>query len=408
MRKISAVLAGMALASSAHAAVVTYYLSLHESPSGTVSANQFAVYAAVSQADNAGLFAFGVDLHGTGDAGGPTTLTLVNRAPAGRWDVDPSDPNYQPELGYPTKYAGFGAGRSVSGVTGIVSGVTDLAKGADLVPIFGIGQQANLKMNDFKPPPDTSNGAPVAYANYVAATGSDQVLGNPPSLRGCGLVPPAGAVRLLTGSWTGAVPSFELASANNKASVWKLSHPNNNENEIAQLVFAVRDFASLCPPGVFNVSGSAVGNQRATDGRIVVTGSNGNYISEMDQLVADANSGTASVQTIGDELGTLYVMAQITGIASDVNAVLAQFNNTAGDAQAPLLHAAYDSQFGAGGFNLLFKMPNFAGAKSINWDFSGNPGAVVNELAVVPEPQIALAAMGGCALLARRRICRSA
>src|SRR5437867_4299432 len=161
MRKIVALLAGVVLASSAKAAVVTYSIRLLESPAGQVTANnQFAVYATVSQGDNAGLFAFGIDLTGTGDAGGPTTLTLVNRTPDGRWDADPIDSNFDPANYYPGKYGGFGTGRGARGVTGVVSGVADLAKGDDLVRVYGFGQTAH-RMDDFHPPPDTSTGVPV-------------------------------------------------------------------------------------------------------------------------------------------------------------------------------------------------------------------------------------------------------
>src|SRR5438552_7775516 len=171
MRKLWLGILGLAAASTANAAVVTFTLSLHESATGTVSANGWALYATVSQGDNAGLFAFGVDLKGTGDPGGPTTLTMANRSPSGTWDADPNDPNYDASQVYPTKFAGYGAGRSTRTATGIVSAVTDLSKGGDLIPVFGIGQNANIKMNDSKPPPDTSTGVPVAYANYVPAAG---------------------------------------------------------------------------------------------------------------------------------------------------------------------------------------------------------------------------------------------
>src|SRR4051794_4790023 len=96
---------GLAAASTANAAVVTYTLSMHEAATGAVTANNnFVIYATVSQGDNAGLFAYGVDLKGTGDAGGPTTLTLVNRTPSGKWDVDQADTNYDPGNVYPTKF----------------------------------------------------------------------------------------------------------------------------------------------------------------------------------------------------------------------------------------------------------------------------------------------------------------
>jgi hypothetical protein len=161
MRKISALLTGFLLASSAKAAVVTYTLALHEGSNGLPSAaNSFAVYATVSS-DNSGLFAYGVDLKGTGDVGGPTTLTLVNRTPTGTWDIDDADPNYDGEI-YPTKSGGFSTGRSANTVTGVVSGVQDLAKGDDLVRIYGVGQVAH-RMDDFRPPPVTGSLCPIPF-----------------------------------------------------------------------------------------------------------------------------------------------------------------------------------------------------------------------------------------------------
>src|SRR5262245_6386991 len=97
MKKLWLGIVGLAAASTANAAVVTFTLSVHEAANGTVTAaSQYAIYATVSQGDNSGLFAYGVDLKGTADAGGPTTLTLTNRTPSGKWDADPADPNFDP------------------------------------------------------------------------------------------------------------------------------------------------------------------------------------------------------------------------------------------------------------------------------------------------------------------------
>src|SRR6185369_2399251 len=113
---------GFAACATVQGAVVTYTLSLHESAAcQPTTNNNFAVWVTVSQADNAGLFAYGVDLTGTSDVGGPTALSLVNRTPNGTFDVDPTDPNYDSGNAYATKYFGFGAGRSAVGTTGIVS-----------------------------------------------------------------------------------------------------------------------------------------------------------------------------------------------------------------------------------------------------------------------------------------------
>src|SRR5205823_790407 len=163
MRKRLMVLGILGMAASVNGAVVTYTLSLHENATcGITNNNNFAVWVTVSQGDNAGLFAYGVDLTGTGDAGGPATMTLVNRTPVGTFDADPGDPNYDPSQVYPTKFFGFGAGRATNSITGIGSGVQDLSKGPDLIPLFGFGQTARTA-NGLRPPPDTSTGVPVAY-----------------------------------------------------------------------------------------------------------------------------------------------------------------------------------------------------------------------------------------------------
>jgi hypothetical protein len=178
-------------------------------------------------------------------------------------------------------------------------------------------------------------------------------------------------------------------------------------NGIAQVQTASIDLIGGGPPDTFHVDGTpAVGTQnQATGGFIQVTGANHSYRSEVDQLLDPSmNTGNAPVQTIGDEAGGLYVMAKVTGDAAAVAAVLTEFNNASGDSQAPLLHANYDSLFGAGGFNLLYRQDNFAGAKVVNWGFTTNTGATIDQLAVVPEPAtMGLLAFAGMGLLARRR-----
>lgn len=412
MRKFWLGIIGLAAASTANAAVVTYTLSLHEGVNGAESANGWALYATVSPGDNAGLFAFGVDLKGTGDAGGPTALAVTNRSPNGTWDADAGDPNN--DGGVYTKFAGYGTGRGNSGVTGVISGVTDLAKGTDLVPVFGIGQQA-VQMNNSKPAPADGSLGPIAYANYVPATGTDQNLGNPFNNAARPWVPAvqAGSVRLATGTFTGNL-GFDLGSVNSKASVWKTSHPTGTENEIATLSTLVRDFTAVQPStgrdfvGLANTADAGTPTNIAVGGAIAVTGANGSYVSEVDQLVGDPNVGNAPIQTIGNEAGSVYVMAKLTGTAADIANVLshttADVDNT--DSQFALLHAAYDSQFGAGGFNALFKFPNITGAKVFSIETTdGAHGAVtVDQLAAVPEPTtMSLLGLGALGLLARRR-----
>lgn len=420
VKKLSAIVGALVLASSAKAAVVTLYLSLHEAATGQVTANnQFAIYATVSQGDNAGLFAYGVDLKGTGDPGGPTTLTLVNRTPSGQWDADPNDPNFDPGAAYPTKFAGFGAGRSVVASTGIVSGVSDLSKDADLIRVYGFGQPPAHRMDDWRPPPDTSTGVPVPYGPYSPAAGTDggpTPYGNPANPAGLGggcgggggpFPIPSGSLRIATGTWTGNAPSIEQLSVNTKASVWKLNHPTGTENEIATLQFALRDIADSCSTTV-SLSGTGSGTNQAVGGFISVSGSNNKYVSEVDQLLDPSSTrGYAPIQTIGDEPGSIYVMARLNGTQADIASLLGNLTQDvdATDSQFALLHASYDSQFGGGGFNALFKFPNVAGARIFNWDF-GASTVTVDQLAAVPEPGTLLMVATGLVVINFRRVRR--
>src|SRR5205823_2045918 len=111
---------------------------------------------------------------------------------------------------YPTKFFGFGAGRATNSITGIGSGVQDLSKGPDLIPLFGFGQTARTA-NGLRPPPDTSTGVPVAYGNAATATNSDASWGNPCNPAG-GAALPAGSARLLTGTWIGTAPTIQTLS----------------------------------------------------------------------------------------------------------------------------------------------------------------------------------------------------
>src|SRR6185503_4602757 len=157
---------------------------------------------------------------------------------------------------------------------------------------------------------------------------------------------------------------IENLSVNTKASVWRLNHPNGTENEIATLQFALRDIGVASASAV-TLNGTAAFPNRAVGGSIAVSGANGKYASEVDQLVdPPASSGSAPIQTIGDEAGSVYVMAKLNGSAADIASLLTSITTDADatDSQFAALHAAYDSQFGGGGFNALFKFPNVPGA----------------------------------------------
>lgn len=308
-------------AECSQAAVVTYTLSLCESPSGTAASNQFAVYATASQGDNSGLAAYSLDLTSSSDSGGPSSLSLVHRSPSGTWDIDDSDENYDGQA-YPTKYGGFGAGRSASNTSGIVSGGQDLSRGGDLVRIYGVGQEAH-RMNDFKPSPVAGSLGPIAYKDYSAATGTDGGIapyGVPQNTPGFFTLA-AGTVRLLTGSWNGNPPALQPLSANSNARVWKLN-TSSDEMETAQLQYATR---YMCgdPGPLLWLSNTATSSNRAVGGAISVSGANNGYRSEVNQLLEPpAALGSAPIQTIGDEAGSIYVMVKLLGTAADIARVL--------------------------------------------------------------------------------------
>src|SRR5258706_9027620 len=103
-------------------------------------------------------------------------------------------------------------------------------------------------MDDFRPPPVTGSLGPIPFKAYAGASqtdgggsGGQNPYGNPSTACGfTGLAP--GSIRLLTGTWTGAVPNIEQLSVNTKASVWKLN-TTTDQSEVATLQFAFRDLA---------------------------------------------------------------------------------------------------------------------------------------------------------------------
>jgi len=359
--------------------IVTYTLSLNDDGSGCFNCapNVFAVYADVST-DNGGLFGWSVDLSGPIDQ-------LYTTGPAASYT----------KSGSPTKYAGFTTGVTEDVSAGKIGGVQDLGAGANLIPIYGFGQVGG----DLSATPPK----PIGYAYHDINK----------NLSG-----PAYRSHLLlgVGSWASpGAPSFEPGSADNKASVYVDGSGTASTTAEVHLrttdgCFFVAGVASsgkltaTCERSdLFRVSGVAEYSNQALGGSIRVTGANGGYSSEVDQLLdPSATSGSAPVQSIGDEAGNLFVMAEVSGDASAVAGIINEFNNGSLSAEAPHLHQLYDSQFGAGGFNLLYTSPNFAGTKVVNWDFVIAPGAVIDQLAVVPEPGVMGIAGIGVMMLCRR------
>jgi len=348
------------------AATVTYTLSIHDdgtdNPSPTSPSGQtfFAIYAEVS-ADNGGLFTFAVDLTRNNDFNGRADLDAIyNMAPMGQFR----------KTGAPTKYIGFGVDASEDPIVGLITGVTDVVKGSNLIPVYGFGQSGG----------DLSSYRPTGYGPYFDVS---------PNAAG-----PLYSAKMLLGigAYTGcSAPALQISSVNNKASVYVSR--SGVENTPAGIVFRTLDpqvvsdsawlssgFASSCASGIGN---------RAVGGFIALSGANGSYSSEVDPLLdPPLNVGGAPIMSIGNEAGNVYVMARLSGTAQDIAAVLATLDSdvNATDPQWGSLHAIYDPMFGGSGFNALFKFPNLLGDKIFNWDFSAHPGVTVAALAVVPEP----------------------
>ena len=245
MRKFWIGLVGVALSSCAYGAVVTYTLSLNEGLNAQCQANRFAIYATVSQGDNFGLRTFEVTLLNSAE-GGANLTTFTNRSPSGTFDADPSDPDYDPNVAYPTKYAGFGGTHIANRVSGVLSGFQDLNKGRDLVRIGGFGQRA-ANMNDFRPPPAPNPpdsihpNRGVSYANYLGETNTDVAFGTTSGPL------PSGSLRLASGIWSGDVtPSFDTQRGDNfRAEVWRDSQLSDIGGASVQLT--TYDYCAVIP-----------------------------------------------------------------------------------------------------------------------------------------------------------------
>jgi len=419
MKKLWLGIIGLAAASTAHAAIVTYTLSINESPTGTVVLNSFVVWASVSTGDNSGLATYGVDLNtGTGETG--PAVTITQRSPGGSWDVNDQDPNFDPSAAYPQKTGGFTLVRQ-SNAQGVYSGSQDLLRTPDfdMHKVVGMGQTAGSMATIVPTPAQNADGTTVAYGPYHTLSGANTPYGTATNRSGVQVLA-AGSIRLFSGTVTSGLANLQIQpTVDTSAAVW-LDNTQSGPTAITvfnaqQVNLAFRDFqGTVAANDTVSLSAAPANANQAVGNAIAVTGSNNQYISEVDQLIdPSVNKGSAVISTIHGEAGTDYVMANLIGTAADRAAVLAgssiaPFVVTSSDPQFAALHAIYDSQFGTGGFNALFKFANISGdLKAFNWDFSQNTahGAVtVDQLAVVPEPaSIGLLAFAGLGLLARRR-----
>ncbi|HEV8608259.1 MAG TPA: PEP-CTERM sorting domain-containing protein [Tepidisphaeraceae bacterium] len=333
----------------------------------------FLIFADASS-DNGGLASFSLDLQGSFDH----VLELAPEAIYRRL-VPPA----------PAKFAGFGAGLWEGNADGTIMAAPDLGKGANFIPVYHFGQQDG----------DLNADAPAGArpAGYTYTDASINAIG------------PFYAASFLVGGGTyfGNQPIWESGSAANRASVWDdLSGVEMVPAQVQLRQVAIDTFCNAArvslsrapsianPPYIWSIS---------------VTGGNGSYRSAVWQMDHFQNNGTMSIGSIGNEAGNVYVMAKLTGDAAQIAALLADLPDDvdASDSQYGPLHAIDDSQFGAGGFNALFKFTNPTGRGFFSWDFSRYPGVTLASVAAVPVPEpgsilLILSALVGLNLRTRR------
>jgi hypothetical protein len=330
-------------------------------------------------ADSGGLSAFSVDLLPYTSGG-----TFTNRANG----VVMEDTATGEQLNL-----GFTTGRIQDVAAGRLSGSADFSAGSAMKPVYGIGQTTG-NLNNLIPP---------NFDSQVATFGAGRINYGIETYLGKNFF------LLARGTWTGATePDFDRLSADSSASVYV--NDTSAQSATATIEYQYRYLIFIEKFEFFDIVSSVPGSSinRAVGGAIAVSGFNNAYVSEVDQLLSDANQGHAPIQTIGPEASTsaIYVMAKLTGTPAQIDAFLTDPGITAdvkaNDPQFAPLHAAYDSQFGPGGFNALFKFANpGAASRIISWD-TGTTGVTVDKLAVVPEPGMLAGITMGIVLFLRR------
>ena len=348
MRVISA--AALAVFASSASATVTYTLSLGDNGSGIPTANRFAIYAQDS-ADNGGIFGLGADLHNA------TFTAMNNRLPAGEIRL-PGDP---PDM---TRSWGFRTGRTASVANGTVSGVQDFSD-PNMVPLYGFGQHPGTF------PPGSTILSSEGTTSYAARA------------------------LVASGTWSAGCPAFQVGSVDNKVSVYV--NTSGKTNRLDNIEFRQESLVSLPCLNLAHFIGTA-------NTRLYTNRSLGNLIygGKVNELIDDPQPiGSAEVEGAGDDVGSSYFMAKLTGTDAQIAAALdaVPYSIPASDAKFKEFLTVFGSQFGGGGFNALLEIPNIPGPKFLNWDFSNYPGVAVDKLAVVPEPGSALVLLATAVVL---------
>jgi hypothetical protein len=345
--------AALLFCTSSASAIVRYTLSLGDNGSGTPTANSFAIYAQ-DGSDNGGIFGVGVDLHNA------TFTSMVNQLPAAQIRL-PSEPAL-------TRTWGFDAGRAASVAAGIVSGVQDFSD-PNMVPLYSFGQSA---------------GTFPAGATVVSSDGT---------------VPYAARALVGTGTWSGGCPAFEVSSSSNLVSVWvNTSGRNTRLDSIEYRQESLVPLPCVTMAQIISTISTRIYPNRSVGNLI--------YGGKLNDLIGDpATVGSAEVEGAGDEVGSSYFMAKLTGTDAQIAAALdaVPYSIAGSESKFKELQTLFGSQFGGGGFNALFEIPNIPGPEILNWDFANYPGVAIDKLAVVPEPAGAVVILALGLLAAGRR-----
>lgn len=137
------------------------------------------------------------------------------------------------------------------------------------------------------------------------------------------------------------------------------------------------------------------------------------YASEIDDLTADANQGSAALGPI-DHVGSTLVMLWLTGPGAEVDALVAALDGQAGYDIAPASASSGDALYSDiqtllphyDGFTALLSFDHTVGGFAndyFNWNFEAHPNVLVDAVAAVPEPSSLALLVGACLLLSRRR-----
>jgi hypothetical protein len=187
---------------AAAAPAVSIDIRYNDDGTGSFTRGAFAIYAEASP-DSGGIFAYGVDLTGP-------PLDFLGNAGQGVSFRKTSFPTN-------TRFAGFLAGFSADQAAGKISGLQDLSKGADLIPVYGLGQVTG----------DLLSLRPSTHTGVVDLNGNGTAYG-PKLLLGVGFVDESTGKRVTD-------VRFDTTSVDNKVSVF--DNCTGIENVVANIQY---------------------------------------------------------------------------------------------------------------------------------------------------------------------------